>query len=213
MSPLGKPADKIGGAWKIAFLKERVMKRMPKIIAILFLFSTAGSGVGAQQSSAGKAPIPATDVTAEVIQATLKDEMASGKPVIDRSARVVDIGGHNVGIGVVYRLSPGPQGVSAVHDKVSEVYVMLEGAGTLVTGGKLVNPTRREGGSIAQIVAQVNGPGVSGTSIEGGVSRRIKAGDFVIIPAGTPHWWSEIGGKSISYVVIRVDPDQVVALK
>ena len=100
-----------------------------------------------------------------------------------------------------------------MHDKVSEVYVMLEGAGTLVTGGKLVNPTRREGGSIAQIVAQVNGPGVSGTSVEGGVSRRIKAGDFVIIPAGTPHWWSEIEGKSMSYVVIRVDPDQVVALK
>jgi mannose-6-phosphate isomerase-like protein (cupin superfamily) len=189
------------------------MRRMPKVIAILFLFSTAGSGVGAQQASAGKAPIPATDVTAEVIQATLKDEMAGGKPVVDRSARVVDIGGHNVGIGVVYRLSAPSRGVSAVHDKVSEVYVMLEGAGTLVTGGKLVNPTRREGGSIAQIVAQVNGPGVSGTSIEGGVSRRIKAGDFVIIPAGTPHWWSEIGGKSMSYVVIRVDPDQVVALK
>jgi len=189
------------------------MRRMPRVIAILFLFSTAGSGVGAQQASVGKAPTPATDVTAEVIQATLKDEMANGKPVNDRSARVVDIGGRNVGIGVVYRLSPGAQGGSAVHDKVSEVYVMLEGAGTLVTGGKLVNPTRREGGSIAQIVAQVNGPGVSGTSIEGGVSRRIKAGDFVIIPAGTPHWWSEIEEKSMSYVVIRVDPDQVVALK
>jgi mannose-6-phosphate isomerase-like protein (cupin superfamily) len=199
---------------QINFLKERVMRRMPSVIAILFLFSTAGSGVaGAQQASAGKVPFPATDVNAEVIQATLKDEIASGKPVNDRSARVVDTGGHNVGIGVVYRLSPGPHGVSAVHDKVSEVYVMLEGAGTLVTGGKLVNPTRREGGSIAQIVAQVNGPGVSGTSIEGGVSRRIKAGDFVIIPAGTPHWWSEIEGKSMSYVVIRVDPDQVVALK
>jgi quercetin dioxygenase-like cupin family protein len=80
-----------------------------------------------------------------------------------------------------------------------------------VTGGTIVNPKQRESNN--QIVAQVNGPGISGTAVGGGKSRRIKAGDFVIIPAGTPHWWSEIEGKSMSYVVIRIDPDQVVALK
>jgi quercetin dioxygenase-like cupin family protein len=88
---------------------------------------------------------------------------------------------------------------------------MIEGAGTLVTGGTLVNPQRRK--DAAEVVTQVNGPGTSGTKIEGGVSRRIKAGDMVIIPAGTPHWWSEIEGSSMKYVVVRIDPSQVVTLK
>ena len=189
-----------------------MQRALLSVLAVLVVFSTADPcAVGAQRASAGAEAIPATDVTAENIQVTLKQEIASGKPNNDRSIRVVDAGGHNVGIGVVYRLAPASQGVSASHDKVTEVYYMLEGAGTLVTGGKLVNPKRRE--SANEIVAQVNGPGVSGTSIEGGVIRRIKAGDMVIIPAGTPHWWSEIEGKSMKYVVVTVDPSQVIALK
>jgi mannose-6-phosphate isomerase-like protein (cupin superfamily) len=182
------------------------------VLAFVFGFSTTSpSSAVAQQASVRMGSIPATDVTATDFQAALKDEVASGKPVSDRSIRVVDVGGQHVGIGAVYRLSPSGQGVSASHDKVTEVYCMLEGAGTLVTGGTIVNPKQRE--STNQIVAQINGPGISGTSIEGGKSRRIQAGDFVIIPAGTPHWWSAIEGKSMSYAVIRIDPSQVVALK
>jgi len=189
---------------------------MPRVIrgvltALLALFTAAAAVRGAQPSAAPGEPLSATDVTAEDIQATLKQEMASGKPVNDTSIRVVDVGGCNVGIGAVYRLTPATKGFSATHDKVTEVYYMIEGAGTLVTGGTLVNPQRRQ--SSNEIVAQVNGPGVSGTTIQGGVSRRIKAGDMVIIPAGTPHWWSEIEGSSMKYVVVRVDPSRVVNLK
>jgi len=44
------------------------------------------------------------------------------------------------------------------------------------------------------------------------VSRRIAKGDMVIIPAGTPHWFSEVQ-ESITYTVVRVDPGRVVKLK
>jgi len=74
----------------------------------------------------------------------------------------------------------------------------------------MVNPQRRE--NAAEVVTQINGPGVSGASIEGGVSRRINTGDMVIIPAGTPHWFSEVQ-ESITYTVVRVDPGRVVKLK
>ena len=178
----------------------------------LFAALTAAAAVRrAQPSAAPGEPLSATDVTAEDIEATLKQETESGKPVNDTSIRVVDVGGCNVGIGAVYRLTPATKGFSATHDKVTEVYYMIEGAGTLVTGGTLVNPQRRQ--SSNEIVAQVNGPGVSGTTVQGGVNRRIKAGDMVIIPAGTPHWWSEIEGSSMKYVVVRVDPSRVVNLK
>jgi quercetin dioxygenase-like cupin family protein len=53
---------------------------------------------------------------------------------------------------------------------------------------------------------------VSATAIQGGVSRRISKGDMVIIPAGTPHWFSEIQ-ETLAYTVVRVDPQRVVALK
>ena len=155
-------------------------------------------------------PVPATDVKVNDIQATLKMEKAKlNVPVTDTPIRTVDAGGHNIGIGVVYR-PKGAKGGSASHDKVSEVYQVLEGSGTLVTGGKIVNPQRRT--NVQEEVTQINGPGVSGTSIEGGVSRKISKGDMVIIPAGTPHWFSEIQ-ESIAYTVVRIDPSRVVTLK
>ena len=121
----------------------------------------------------------------------------------------MDAGGHNVGVGLVHR-PRGARGGSASHDLVSEVYHVLEGAGTLVTGGTHVNPVRRD--NAAENVTRINGPGISGSAIQGGVSRRIAKGDVVIIPAGTPHWWTEIE-ESITYTVVRIDPTQAVTLK
>jgi mannose-6-phosphate isomerase-like protein (cupin superfamily) len=172
---------------------------MLRILAIVFFFAqTAGN------------PIPATDVKSVDIQATLKRVMANPNiAVSDTPLRTVDAGGHNVSIGVVYR-PKGAKGGAASHDKVSEVYQVLEGSATLVTGGTIINPQRRT--STQEEVTQINGPGVSGTSIEGGVSRRITKGDMVIIPAGTPHWFPEIQ-ETITYTVVRIDPSRVVTLK
>jgi len=180
-------------------------------LGVLFLVAlwTVPASVAAAQQAAAE-PLPATDVKAAQIQATLQQEIASARPVVDTPIRTVDAGGHNVGVGLVYRLSPA-QGGSASHDKVTEVYYIIEGAGTLVTGGKLVDPERRT--SAQETVAQINGPGVSGARIQSGVSRRIAKGDVVIIPAGTPHWWSAVEAPTLSYVVVRVDPARVVTLK
>jgi mannose-6-phosphate isomerase-like protein (cupin superfamily) len=171
---------------------------MFKLIALIFALAQAG----------GAMPIPATDIPAADVQSTLKKAIAS--KTIDTTIRTVDAGGHNIGVGLVHR----PKGTNlpggASHDKVSEVYHVLEGAGTLVTGGTLVSPQRREGA--AEVVTQINGPGYSGTSITGGVRRRIAKGDIVIIPAGTPHWFPEVE-EDLTYTVVRVDPSRVVTLK
>jgi mannose-6-phosphate isomerase-like protein (cupin superfamily) len=170
---------------------------MPNILALWLTFV---------QGSAN--PIPATDVSAADIEATLKEAIA--KNVVDTPIRTVDAGGHNVGIGLVHR-SKGTNLVGgAVHDVVTEVYHVLDGAGTLVTGGALIAPERRE--DKATTVVTINGPGISGKGIEGGVRRRIGKGDVVIIPAGTPHWFPEVQ-EDITYIVVRVDPSRVVSLK
>jgi quercetin dioxygenase-like cupin family protein len=87
---------------------------------------------------------------------------------------------------------------------------VIDDAATLVTGGTMVNAKPRPPDSVA--VKLEDGPGASGTGIQGGVSRQIKAGDVVVIPAGVPHWFSEIQG-SITYLVVRVDPTQVLNVK
>ncbi len=174
---------------------------MLRFLAFLLLFA---------QTTANSGPIPATDLKSGYIQDTLKRVMANpNTAVTDTPLRTIDAGGHNIGIGVVYRPA-GAKGGSASHDKVSEVYQVLAGSGTLVTGGTIVNPKRRT--STQEEVTQINGPGVSGDSIQGGVSRRITKGDMVIIPAGTPHWFSEIQ-ETLTYTVVRVDPSRVVTLK
>jgi mannose-6-phosphate isomerase-like protein (cupin superfamily) len=174
---------------------------MLKFLAFLLLFA---------QTTSTSIPVPATDVKSGDIQNTLKRVMANpNTAVTDTPLRTVNAGGHNIGIGVVYRPA-GAKGGSASHDRVSEVYQVLAGSGTLVTGGTIVNPQRCT--STQEEVTQINGPGVSGDSIQGGVSRRITKGDMVIIPAGTPHWFSEIQ-ETLTYTVVRVDPSRVVTLK
>src|SRR3989304_9735206 len=78
---------------------------------------------------------PATDVLASAIAATLKT--APPTSVSDQAIRVVDMGGYNVGIYVVNRPQTTVQGAILHDNRISEIYYMLEGAGTLVTGGKL----------------------------------------------------------------------------
>lgn len=169
-------------------------------LSLLFsLFAYAQTGAG---------QLPATDILASEVQATLQQAIAT--KTTDLPIRTVDADGHNVGVGLVHRPKGTGLAGGVFHDKVKEVYQVLEGSGTLVTGGTLVNPKRREQSNAT--VTQINGPGVSGTAIQGGTSRRVSKGDIIIIPAGTPHWFPEIQ-ESITYTVVRVDPSRVVSLK
>ena len=96
-----------------------------------------------------------------------------------------------------------------IHSEVTEVYSILEGSGTLVTGGRLIDPQARE---ITPLRLMISGPGFTGVGVEGGMSREVAEGDVVIIPAGTPHYFSDIPG-SITYSVVRIVPGQGLTLK
>jgi len=74
---------------------------------------------------------------------------------------------------------------AAVHEKEAEMFYVVDGAGTLVTGGKLTAESR------------TNAENLSGTGIEGGQSRKVAKGDFVMVPEKTPHWFSAIDGTVV----------------
>ena len=185
------------------------MKLTLSLLAFLFALSTAAPNVPpAQTGKSGEA----TYVSVADVQATVnRSPQAGGIPGVNPqpNIRVVDAGGYNVAIGALHRPQT-PPGVAAVHYKVSEIYHVIDGAATLVTGGTMVNAKPRSPDEVS--VKFEDGPGASGTSIQGGTTQRIKAGDVVVIPAGVPHWFSAIEG-SITYLVVRVDPSQVLPTK
>lgn len=81
-----------------------------------------------------------------------------------------------------YRAGVGP---AAVHEHEAEFFIVLDGSGTLVTGGKLVNEKR------------ANPENLNGTGIEGGESRNVAKGDVFVVPENTPHWFSKVNGTLV----------------
>ena len=153
---------------------------------------------------------PGAYIPASEIEAYTARAMAEG--LTDQQIRDHDIGKANVGIGVVYRGpldEPRPNSV-AEHDLVSEVYHVISGSATLVLGPDIVDRQRRP--ATMQTVVEFNGPGNNGASIRDGVEYNIRAGDVVIIPAGTGHWFTQIDDH-IQYLMVRFDPDKVTPLK
>ncbi|MCB1671522.1 MAG: hypothetical protein R3F41_12950 [Gammaproteobacteria bacterium] len=84
---------------------------------------------------------------------------------------------------------------AVMHPYSMEIYRILEGSGTLVTGGVLSLP-----------LAESPDPNIIRTQhgIQGGLARRVSKGDVLVLQPGTPHWFSEIDGESITYMESRV---------
>ena len=134
--------------------------------------------------------------------------------LIDQQVRSVDIGKVQVGIGMVTRgkLLPDPNRKAAVaeHEQISEVYHVISGEATLLTGPDLVNPVKRPDDE--RTVRLQNGPGYNSDAIRQPLTTHLKAGDVIVIPAGTGHWFTEIPDH-ITYMMVRIDPDKVVPTK
>jgi mannose-6-phosphate isomerase-like protein (cupin superfamily) len=76
-------------------------------------------------------------------------------------------------------------GAVAVHEKEAEMVYVIDGGGTMITGGTVVGEKR------------TNAANLSGTAIDGGTMRTIAKGDFAIIPEGTPHQFKPAGGPLV----------------
>lgn len=158
-------------------------------------------GGGAQ----AQIPTEATDITAEDVRkfiASLPRNESTDRPI-----RVVDLGGYRVGIYGVLRPAGTPDNSSLHETRVAEIYYILDGSGTLVTGGKLKEPVRSRKSATSAMI-NVN----SDNGIEGGVSRKVSKGDMIIIPARVAHWWAAREGD-LTYLIIRPDPDNELTLK
>jgi mannose-6-phosphate isomerase-like protein (cupin superfamily) len=179
--------------------------------AALFLLSLAV--MPAQQMNPSCKDCSASYIGRDEIQAYLKRAPArAANAVADQQIRAVDVGKSHVDVGVVYRNGAQAAGSAAVaeHDLVSEVYYIIEGSATLVTGSDIVGWKARPADN--QAVRLLNGPGGNGESIRNGVAHDLKPGDSIIIPAGVGHLFTKVNGH-IEYLMVRIDPDKVTPIK
>jgi mannose-6-phosphate isomerase-like protein (cupin superfamily) len=130
----------------------------------------------AKQPPANKTYVSASDVTAMMAKA--KNDRKQDQA--NFSQALLQLAPYSANM--EYR-SAVPQ-AAAVHEKEAELFYVIDGSGTLVTGGKLVGETR-------------NGDNLTGTAIDGGDTQAVAKGDFFIVPENTPHWFSKINGTLV----------------
>lgn len=80
-------------------------------------------------------------------------------------------------------------GLVEVHELDTDIIYVLDGTATIVTGGKSLD------------AKQIAPNEFRGTSVDGGETRQLKKGDVLIIPKGTPHWFKQVDGAFLYYVV------------
>jgi len=84
-------------------------------------------------------------------------------------------------------------GGGEVHQNYADVFYILDGRATLITGGDVVD-------------GKSTGPGETlGASVKGGSRQELKAGDVVHIPAAMPHQMMLAEGDTVTYFVIKVE--------
>jgi mannose-6-phosphate isomerase-like protein (cupin superfamily) len=158
-------------------------------------------GLAAAQTPAPATPPVATDVTGQDIRGFI--DALPRDVVSDRPIRVVDVtGDYRVGVFGVFRPVALPGDANLHRVNTTEIYYMLSGTATLVTGGTMVDPYE----------PSPNSTSLRAPRIEGGTSRLVVAGDVVVIPGHTPHWFSSLD-SDIEYLIFRPDPDSRLGLR
>jgi mannose-6-phosphate isomerase-like protein (cupin superfamily) len=152
------------------------MRALIACFVVILISSSAFAQQPAPAAANARTMVSAADVTALIAKA--KAERKDNQALLAQS--MIQLAPYNVSL--EYRAAVAN---AAVHETEAELFYVIDGSATLVTGGKLTNENR------------TNAANLSGSGIEGGVSRRVAKGDFIMLPEGTPHWFSAIDGTVV----------------
>ncbi|GAA0311315.1 hypothetical protein GCM10009087_21770 [Sphingomonas oligophenolica] len=161
------------------------MKRLlPPTLLSATLLSAAlllSSAAAAQTAGAPALPDPTGYASAAEIKAQVEAMRQALKPGQGFMWRPLVRGGDAVAA-LEYWTRPGKP---AAHPGQAEYVMVVAGEGTMVSGGRLVDP------------ATTNPTLIEGSRIEGGTTRSLHPGDVFLVPAGTPHWFGISGERLV----------------
>ena len=146
-----------------------------RAFGIGLIFVLLASAAVAQQA-APKTFSSAADVQALIAKA--KADRKDNAPMV--AERILALAPYNANL--EYRASVG---TASVHETEAEFFYVIDGAATMVTGGKLTDEKR------------TNPTNLTGSGIENGMSRNVAKGDFIVVPEGTAHWFSAISSPLV----------------
>jgi mannose-6-phosphate isomerase-like protein (cupin superfamily) len=152
------------------------------LIALLTVTIVAQRGGGGQNQ-----PAPSITET-KIVTATEVAALVAGTPK-DRNGNANMIRLAPYSVNMEHRLM---NQAASVHETEAELFYVIDGAGTLVTGGKLVEEKR------------TNAENLSGTGIEGGVSKRVSKGDWILVPAGQPHQFPAVEASGLTLMSLHL---------
>jgi mannose-6-phosphate isomerase-like protein (cupin superfamily) len=148
------------------------------------IFTLCSSAAVAQPPAAQNPPpaaklfVGSADVTAMIAKA--KSERKPDQP--NFAQPIVRLAPYTANL--EYRVS-GVNAPASVHEREAEMFYVVDGSGTLVTGGTLREEKR------------TNAENLSGSAIDGGTPRRLAKGDWVMVPEKTAHWFTQIEGTLV----------------
>jgi mannose-6-phosphate isomerase-like protein (cupin superfamily) len=152
--------------------------RLIGIVTFAALFVPGWAPAGWAQPSAVAMKTFASSAEVQEMIATAKKIRKSDQPTV--STPIVQLAPYRASL--EYRASVGP---AARHEKEAEIFYVIDGAATLVTGGKIANEKLSN-------PANFNGP-----SIDGGTEQAVAKGDFFIVPENSPHQFIGIKGALV----------------
>lgn len=145
---------------------------------------------GCAQTTDHKTPTPAAAPASSTDDAVKYLSNADVKAAFDKGAVMVPGDGRN------YKVIGGKHdtpGKAELHTRDTDVFYIVDGTATFVTGGKIVDP-------------KMTGPEeVRGSAIDGGEAHLLTKGDVITIPAGTPHWFKSVQAPpTFFYFVVKI---------
>jgi len=129
----------------------------------------------------------------------------------DRPARVVGVGGANLGAYILhYPAMKSATLNSFYHSEIAELYYVVRGSGTAMMGGELESATWDDSNSAS--IRQVRGPSVNGT-MKNAHAQKFTAGDIFIVTPGVPHSVTYQVDERTDIIRAVIDPKGTLELK
>ncbi len=154
-------------------------------------------GVGVSGAASAQQDEEIANAGANVFDISLKTSITNNTPVnffdsnaveaaFAKGAVLLDGNGRDYMVHASRRDKPG---IAEIHTLDTDIIYVLAGTATFVTGGTAIE------------TKEIAANEIRGTKIEGGETRKLVKGDVIVVPNGVPHWFKEVDGTFLYYVV------------